>query len=214
MQTRSRGVGNVVTFGYPQGAYHRKDVAGCLELEALWTRPGAWVQANRSRRIEGTLTHRRVIVVDSYQVLFSGQLMDGATRAAVRAGLMRRLGVDERKADALFSGRTVVIRSDLSREAAERLQAELGALGAVVRIKDRAPPEDKAHFKVDDRRPDRTLKDITAAHVECARCGHLQLEAEYCARCGVDMVAARKQKRKEDLLIEKKIRELRQQRPR
>ena len=55
----------------------------------------------------------------------------------------------------------------------------------------------------------RSLKDITAAHQECPRCGYMQLEASHCSRCGVDLVAAIKQKRKEDLIIEKKIRELR-----
>jgi ribosomal protein L37E len=154
------------------------------------------------------------MVVDNFQVLFSGQVKTGASQGVVRARLMRHLGVDARKAEVLFSGRTVVIQSELSRAAAERLQAELGELGAVTRIKDRTPPDEEAKFKDDNGRPDPTLKDITAAHVECARCGHLQLESEHCTRCGVDMAAARKQKRKEDLIIEKKIRELREQRTR
>ena len=54
-----------------------------------------------------------------------------------------------------------------------------------------------------------TLADITAAHVECPRCGHMQLDSSHCARCGVDLEQAFKQTRKEDLLIEKKIRDLR-----
>jgi ribosomal protein L37E len=132
----------------------------------------------------------------------------------VRTNLLRRLGVDPRKSAALFSGRTVVLQSDLTREAAEALQAELAELGAIVRIKDLSAAQTAAAYKVDDKARDRTLKDITAAHCECPRCGHLQLEAEHCARCGVDIAAARKQKRKEDLLIEKKIRELRGQRSR
>ncbi len=141
-----------------------------------------------------------------FQVLFSGEVVEGATEAAVRQNLMRRLGLDERKVAQLFSGRTVVIRSDLTREAADELQGELAALGAIARIKDISPDE-KAKFKI-DKHVDQTLKDITAAHHECPRCGHLQLESEFCARCGVDIAAAAKQKRKEDLLIEKKIKGL------
>jgi len=141
-------------------------------------------------------------------VLFSGQVSDGATEAAVRTNLARKLAIDDRKARHLFTGRTVVLKSDLTRGAAEVLQRELAELGAVVRIKNLSTDE-RATFKVDERRRDRTLKDITAAHVECPRCGHLQLEAEHCARCGVEIAAALKQKQKEDLLIEKKIRELR-----
>jgi len=144
-----------------------------------------------------------------FQVLFSGEVVEGTSETAVRQNLMRRLGLDERKVAQLFSGRTVVIRSDLTREAADALQAELAGLGAIARIKD-TTPDDKAKFKI-DRQPDQTLKDITAAHVECPRCGHLQLESEFCTRCGVDIATAMKQKRKEDILIEKRIRDLKTQ---
>ena len=162
------------------------------------------------RRIDVGLRDRRAIeAVDKFQVLFSGQVSNGATEAAVRTNLARKLAIDDRKASRLFSGRTVVLKSDLSRAAAEQMQRELAELGAVARIKNLSS-EERARFKVDERgRRDRTLKDITAAHVECPRCGHLQLEAEHCARCGVEIAAALKQKQREDLLIEKKIRELR-----
>ena len=144
--------------------------------------------------------------MNRFQVLFSGDVAEGATESAVRQNLVRRLGLDERKVSQLFSGRTVVIRSDLTREAADELQAELAGLGAIARIKDLSPDE-KAKFKI-DKHIDQTLKDITAAHHECPRCGHLQLESEYCGRCGVDIASAAKQKRKEDLLIERKIKGL------
>lgn len=144
-----------------------------------------------------------------FQVLFSGQVAQGANETTVRQNLMRRLGLDERKVSQLFSGRTVVVRSDLTREGADELQAELAELGAIARIKD-LTPDDKAKFKI-DKHIDQTLKDITAAHIECPRCGHLQLESEFCTRCGVDISSASKQKRKEDLLIEKKIREFKVQ---
>ena len=147
-----------------------------------------------------------------FQVLFSGEVAQGASEATVRQNLMRRLGLDERKVAQLFSGRTVVIRGDLTREGADQLQGELAELGAMARIKDLAP-DDRARFRVDAPTADHTLKDITAAHVECPRCGHLQLESEYCARCGVEIATAMKQKRKEDLLIEKKIRGLKDQKP-
>jgi ribosomal protein L37E len=146
-----------------------------------------------------------------FQVLFSGELAEGASEATVRQNLMRRLGLDERKVAQLFSGRTVVVRSDLTREAADELQAELAGLGAIARIKN-STPDEKAKFKI-DRHRDQTMKDITAAHIECPRCGHLQLETEFCARCGIDIATAAKQKRKEDILIEKRIRGLKTQKP-
>ena len=150
--------------------------------------------------------------MNHYQVLFSGEVAEGAQEAKVRDNLSRELGIDERKAGQLFSGRTVVLRSQLSQQDALAMQARFADLGALVRIKDLTPKTDKKlDYRVDraERGGDHTLRDITAAHVECPRCGHLQLEASHCARCGIDIAAAIKAQRKEDLIIEKKIRELR-----
>lgn len=149
--------------------------------------------------------------MSNYQVLFSGEIVEGAQEAVVRQNMARGLGLDVRKVNQLFSGRTVVVRSQMSQEEAFRLQSQLADFGAVVRVKDLSL-DDRAKYKLDTRESDRTMKDITAAHQECPRCGHLQLETAFCARCGVDIAAANKQKRKEDLLIEKKIRDMRRKR--
>jgi ribosomal protein L37E len=147
-----------------------------------------------------------------YQVLFSGEVSRGADVDVVRQRLTRELGIDERKARALFSGRTVVIRSHLEEGEAQRLQHRLADLGAMCRIKSlaapRSPQIDKDALRMDGN-TDRTLRDITAAHVQCPRCSHFQLESSHCARCGVDIASATAQRRKEDLLIQKKIRDLR-----
>ncbi len=150
----------------------------------------------------------------NYQILFNGEVAEQAQVAHVRENLARELGLDERKAKQLFSGRTVVIRSQLDQEQAQAWQQRLADLGAVCRVKDLTPKSQPLGFKGIDAKsgPDQTLRDITAAHLECPRCGHMQLDASKCARCGVDLEHAHKQKRKEDLLIEKKIRELRSQR--
>ena len=151
-----------------------------------------------------------------YQVLFSGELAGEADADAVRGRLSAELGIDDRKARQLFSGRTVVIKSQLSQHEAETLQIRMEELGARCRVKNLALPSTAATGPTIDKdaprldaKQDCTLKDITAAHIECPRCGHLQLESSHCVTCGVDIVAAVAQKRKEDLLIEKKIRDLR-----
>ena len=149
----------------------------------------------------------------NYQVLFSGDVSQDVKEDTVRENLAKILGIDERKAKQLFSGRTVVIRSQMDHEEALELQTRFAELGAICRVKDLTPqPANESNFKIDRHQRDpveHTLRDITAAHVECPRCGHLQLEASHCARCGIDISAALKQKRKEDLIIEKKIRDLR-----
>lgn len=144
----------------------------------------------------------------NYQILFNGEVSKQASVDAVRENLARELGLDERKAKQLFSGRTVVIRSQLDHQQAEAWQAKLAQFGAICRIKDLSPKGESVHYK-EGKDAEQTLRDITAAHLECPRCGHMQLDSSHCARCGVDLEQAFKLKRKEDLLIEKKLRELR-----
>ena len=52
----------------------------------------------------------------NYQVLFNGEVAERSSVAIVRENLARELGLDERKARQLFSGRTVVIRSQLDQD--------------------------------------------------------------------------------------------------
>lgn len=145
--------------------------------------------------------------MSQFQVLFSGQITDGAAQDIVMRNLARSLGLDDRKVGQLFSGRTVVVKSQMSEEEAFALQDQFSDLGAVARVKDLTPAAD-VNFKVDNKNTDHTLQDITAAHRECPRCGHMQLESQFCARCGVDIIGHAKQSRKEDILIAKKIREM------
>ena len=149
----------------------------------------------------------------NYQVLFSGDVSQNVKEDTVRENLAKILGIDERKAKQLFSGRTVVIKSQLSQTEALDVQTQFAELGAICRVKDLTPQTtSESSYKIDKHErnvSEHTLRDITAAHVECPRCGYLQLEASHCSRCGIDVGAALKQKRKEDLIIEKKIRDLR-----
>jgi ribosomal protein L37E len=154
-----------------------------------------------------------------FQVLFSGELVAGARRDDVQARLAARLRIDERKARRLFSGRTVVLRSELDEHEAYALQSELRTLGARTRVKNRTPVSIDAfaeghRYDPTHAQRESTLKDITAAHFECPRCGFLQLEAEHCARCGVNLAQAMRERHKEDQMIEKRIRELRERKAR
>ncbi len=144
----------------------------------------------------------------SFQVLFNGEVADDVSDSVVRDNLARVLGIESYKVRALFSGRTVVLRSEMSEDAAKLLHKELSDIGAIARIKDLSAAK-AAAFKLDANNSEYTLRDITAAFIECPRCNHQQLDAPHCARCGVDMAKAARQKQKEDLIIERKIRELR-----
>ncbi len=146
----------------------------------------------------------------NFHVLFSGEIAPGSKPESVMLGLQRTLGIDARKAKQLFSGRTVVLKSQLSAAEAQSLVAILTALGAVCRVKDyTARSTSSSLFKFDDAGRDKTVRDLTAAHVECPRCSHLQLLADFCAKCGLDIEQAQKKQRKEDVLIGKKLKALR-----
>lgn len=149
-----------------------------------------------------------------FQVLFSGEVVEGAQEQQVRTNLSHKFGLDDRKVGQLFSGRTVVIESGMEMDQAYDLQKELIDLGAVVRVKDLTPESERQQkvdardYKADAPHADYTLNDITAAHIECPRCGHLQLDAPNCGRCGIDMASASSEKRKEDRRIARQIRML------
>lgn len=152
----------------------------------------------------------------NYQVLFDGELVETANLEAVRDNLARELGLDERKAKQLFSGRTIVVRSRLQQHEARAWQDRFAQLGAICRIKSEspvAPPTCPAHGE--ENRffgQDNTLREITAARLECPRCGYRQLEAAECVRCGINIEADMRRRRKEDLIIEKKLKALRAER--
>ncbi len=147
----------------------------------------------------------------NFHVLFSGEIAPGASRDQVMLGMQRTLGIDQRKASQLFSGRTVVLESQLGAAEAQSLVAILTAIGAVCWFKDYTPVAsgNPARFKLNGGGIDRTLRNLTAAHLECPCCGHMQLIAEFCQRCGTDIEAAQKRMRKEDAIIEKKLKALR-----
>ena len=147
----------------------------------------------------------------NFQVLFSGVIIEGFEPSAVQVSVAAELGIDERKSVHLFSGKTVVLRSQLSQDAAVKLCERLETLGIIARVKDLTPKTSLPPDYEQDRN-ESTMRDLTAAHTECPRCSHMQLESTHCARCGVDMESAFKQLRKEDLLIEKKLRDLRDKR--
>ena len=144
--------------------------------------------------------------MSNYQVLFNGVTVEGRDVEGVERAVAGELGIPHSKAKRLFNGRTVVLASQLSREEALDLETRLERAGAVARIKDLSP-RDELPPDYERNKSDGTLRDLTAAHVDCPRCGHMQLESTHCAKCGVDIEALFRKRRKEDILMEKKLRD-------
>ena len=144
--------------------------------------------------------------MSDFQVLFNGETLNGKHADDVEAALAAELGIAPAKARRLFNGRTVVLASQLSSDEAIDLQTRLETAGAVTRIKDLSPKLHQPHGYEHDK-SDQTLRDLTAAHIECPRCGHMQLDASHCTQCGVDIEALARKHRKDQLLMEKQLRD-------
>jgi len=69
-----------------------------------------------------------------YEVAFSGQIQEGAELDAVKASIARMFKADEATMAKLFSGTRVVIRKDLSAEAADKYSMAFSRAGAICEL--------------------------------------------------------------------------------
>ncbi|WP_407315578.1 hypothetical protein [Pseudomonas sp. nanlin1] len=93
--------------------------------------------------------------MDLYEIVFSGELVPGAQPELVKANLAKLFSADAQRIDALFSGRRLVLRSNLDPDAAQKYRAALERAGALVRVEimallveeiEMAPPPDQVRF--------------------------------------------------------------------
>lgn len=70
-----------------------------------------------------------------FEIAFSGRLLPGAAPEQVRANLARLFQADEQRIALLFSGRRVVIKTDLDEAAAEKYRATLERAGALAEVR-------------------------------------------------------------------------------
>jgi hypothetical protein len=73
-----------------------------------------------------------------YEIAFSGQLVPGARLDLVKANLAKLFQADEQRLALLFSGRRVVIKSNLDAAGAEKYRSTLERAGALVEVIDLA----------------------------------------------------------------------------
>ncbi|MGL4319155.1 MAG: hypothetical protein ACRCTL_21375 [Pseudomonas sp.] len=76
-----------------------------------------------------------------YEIAFAGQLVPGAQRELVKENLARLFQADEQRITQLFSGRRIVIKSNLDAAGAEKYRATLERAGAVVIVQPLAVDE-------------------------------------------------------------------------
>ncbi|MBU0902301.1 MAG: hypothetical protein KKH62_10120 [Gammaproteobacteria bacterium] len=69
-----------------------------------------------------------------YEIAFSAQLVPGAQLALVKANVAKLFQADEQRLALLFSGRRIVIKSNLDAAGAEKYRSTLERAGAVVDV--------------------------------------------------------------------------------
>lgn len=69
-----------------------------------------------------------------FEIAFSGQLVSGAQLEQVKANLTKLFQADAQRIALLFSGRRIVIKSNLDAAGAEKYRATLERAGAVVEV--------------------------------------------------------------------------------
>lgn len=75
-----------------------------------------------------------------YEIAFSGQLVAGAEPESVKANLARLFQADAQRIAQLFSGRRIVIKSNLDAAGAEKYRITLERAGARVEVVDMDAP--------------------------------------------------------------------------
>ncbi len=76
-----------------------------------------------------------------FRIIFRGEIAEGQDRKTVEPKLLQLLGLDSAKADAVFSGRSLVLKTTSSREQAEKIVAHVARTGAVAHIETKQMPE-------------------------------------------------------------------------
>lgn len=69
-----------------------------------------------------------------YEIVFTGQLVPGAQLDKVQANLGKLFQSDAQRLELLFSGRRLVLKNNLHREAAEKYRSTLERAGALVEV--------------------------------------------------------------------------------
>lgn len=105
-----------------------------------------------------------------FEVIFQGKVIEGADEQEVRANVGRMFKADEAKLNALFSGKTVVIKGGLDEATAQKYLAAMNKAGAQAEIrsvqKKEAPkPQNPASFMAKDfSKP--SMSAVAKAHEE------------------------------------------------
>ena len=148
-----------------------------FELPNYWKRNGA---------------SKAMTISDTYNVVTTGQILDGFDPADVRERLVSVLRLKPEQAEHFFEQRRVV-KKGISWASADKICGQLATLGVGAEIQNPAPPVEAppAEPKLSLQEPaleivqDEAEASPKAGTIECPNCGHVQAKSEQCENCGV-----------------------------
>ncbi|MFP6851099.1 MAG: DUF805 domain-containing protein [Pseudomonas sp.] len=122
-----------------------------------------------------------------FKIVFSGELMPDVSLETTKENLARLFKSDQTRINALFSGRNVDIKRDLSENEADQYLKALQSAGAKVR-KEQDLAASLSLVETDDHAPQTQVSTPTAestSEMTCPKCGHKQAKAIECSACGI-----------------------------
>jgi hypothetical protein len=132
---------------------------------------------------------------DRYSIVYRGEVLPGRAPEAVKTAFAQKFRINGGALEALFSGKPVVLKKDLDREAAEKYFRALSSIGAKCSVRRAALPADgmpnppasaAGAAAATAPLPPRPIEPPPAAkQITCPKCGAIQEEAVECARCGI-----------------------------
>jgi len=126
-----------------------------------------------------------------FKIVFDGALMPQTALETAKENLARLFKSDTSKIDALFSGKPVVLKRDLSDDEADKYLRALHGAGANARKEAEEQAVGLSLVETDDHPSEATLASRSTAEaadsdqMTCPKCGHVQSRASDCSACGV-----------------------------
>ncbi|WP_152219870.1 DUF805 domain-containing protein [Pseudomonas sp. SCB32] len=126
-----------------------------------------------------------------FKIVFDGALMPQTPLETAKENLARLFKSDTSKIDALFSGKPVVLKRDLSDDEADKYLRALHGAGANARKEAEEQAVGLSLVETDDHPSEATLASrapveaLRDEQMTCPKCGQVQPKASDCSACGI-----------------------------